>query len=262
MSLTIILPAYNEERNIIRGCLTYVTNWVETQAYLINILVVNDGSTDNTGPIAARYICRYGRVISIQHTGKGAAITAGLREATGEMVLVADFDQSTPIKEIGQLRRAYNDGFDIVIGSRGSDRPGAPLSRQILARSQVIARKRLLGMTFNDTQCGFKLFDRRAALDIINHMRVFSPDRIKPINGPSTTSGWDVEFLYIAGLLGYAITEVPVVWHHQPTQRVRPIHDAIRGIVDLYKIRWAARYGAYADLIPTAKLNHSKHYAG
>lgn len=245
MNLSIIIPAYNEESNILRGCLAYVYHWVQCQPINTEIIVVNDGSTDHTGPLSARHLRSAGRVVHIEHAGKAAAIMAGLRECHGDLALLADFDQATPIKEYSQLKRLVDDGFDFVIGSRGADRPGAPLVRRLMSRAQAAARRHILGMTYRDTQCGFKLYDRRKALDVLEHMYLYNGASLRTLRGPCTSSGFDVEFLFVARLLGYTIAECPVVWHHQETRRVRPIHDAIQGMRELLAIRAAARRGHY-----------------
>jgi hypothetical protein len=138
---------------------------------------------------------------------------------------------------------------DIAIGSRGLVRRGAPAGRYLLSWGQVILRWIVLGLTITDTQCGFKAIRRQAALDILDHLRVYRPQgptRTQGLlQGPSVTSGFDVEFLFVAKLLKYRLQEVPVRWNYQDTRRVRLVKDAGRGVKDLLRIAYANLRGAY-----------------
>jgi hypothetical protein len=145
-------------------------------------------------------------------------------------------DQATPITEAPKLLRAIDGSADVAIGSRGLVRRGAPLGRYLLSWGQVVLRSLLLGLRTGDTQCGFKTMRRPAALDILKHLQIYHPDRLDPIRGPSVTSGFDVEFLFVAHRLGYHIREVPVTWNYQETRRVNLARDAWRGVRDLLTI--------------------------
>ncbi|GIW42680.1 MAG: glycosyl transferase [Candidatus Binatia bacterium] len=204
--------------------------------------MVDDGSEDATAELARR---EADRVVTIPHSGKASAIMTGIREAQGEVVLFTDMDQATPITEAPKLLRAIARGADVAIGSRGLVRQGAPLGRYVLSWGQVALRRLLLGLRVADTQCGFKAFRRAAALEVLSHLRVYDPRRLGPIARPSVTSGFDIEFLFVARLLGYRIAEVPVAWNYKDTRRVSLVRDAWKGTVDLVRISAAYRAGRY-----------------
>lgn len=145
-------------------------------------------------------------------------------------------DQATPIEEAPRLLEALKNGCDVAAGSRGVTRAGAPPTRYLLSWGQVILKTVLLGLRVVDTQCGFKAFTRPAALDVINHLVVYAPQRLGTLTGPSVTSGFDVEFLLVAQRLGYRIREVPVRWNYQQSRRVNLVRDARRGLTDLLGI--------------------------
>jgi hypothetical protein len=172
-------------------------------------------------------------------------VVAGIQQARGEIILFTDMDQATPITEATKLIGALQEGADVVIGSRGLVRPGAPAGRYLLSWGQVALRSLLIGLKFADTQCGFKAFTRCAALDILDHLRVYHPAGLGPLRGPSVTSGFDVEFLFVAQRLGYRIQEAPVTWNYQETRRVKLMKDAWRGVRDLANIVSADIRGKY-----------------
>ncbi len=240
--ISIVIPAYNEESAIRAGKLDLVSNWLKAQPFDSELIVVDDQSRDQTATLAAE---KATRVIRIHHAGKAAAVIAGIRAAEGEWVLFSDMDQATPIEEASQLFQALEQGWDVAAGSRGVVRAGAPPGRYVLSWGQVVLKSLLLGIRITDTQCGFKAFTRSAALDVINHLVVYAPERLGTVNGPSVTSGFDVEFLLVAQRLKYRIREVPVHWTYQKTRRVNLVRDAIRGLRDLFGIvlaRLARKY--------------------
>jgi hypothetical protein len=147
-------------------------------------------------------------------------------------------DQATPIFEATKLLECIKTRSNVAIGSRGLVRSGAPVGRYILSWGQILLRYLLLGVRITDTQCGFKAFTRRAALEVLQHLKVYHPTRQNAIQGPSVTSGFYVEFLFVANRLGHRISEVPVQWNYQETRRVRLVKDAVRGMRDLLRIAW------------------------
>jgi len=240
--LSIVIPAYNEAQAIAAGKLARVTAWMATQSYPIELLVVDDGSTDATAHLAQPIATR---VLTIPHKGKAAAIIAGMEAAQGDMILFTDMDQATPITHAPTLLATLANGADIAIGSRGLVRPGAPPGRYLLSWGQVALRSLMIGLYLTDTQCGFKAMRREAALATLQHLHRYHPDRLAVLQAPSVTSGFDVELLFIAQRLGYQIREVPITWSYQETRRVNLVRDAWRGISDLYMIRLADWRGAY-----------------
>jgi glycosyltransferase involved in cell wall biosynthesis len=234
--LSIVIPAYNEEKAIRAGKLAEVSNWLKQQPFESELIVVNDQSRDQTAALAGEFT---NRVVSIAHAGKAAAIIAGIRAADGAWVLFCDMDQATPIGEATHLLTSLEQGCEVAVGSRGIVRAGAPAWRYLLSWGQVILKSILLGLTITDTQCGFKAFERSAGLKIIDHLVVYAPERLGIVRGPSVTSGFDVEFLFVAQRLGFRIREVPVHWNYQQSRRVNLIRDAFRGLRDLFYIVFA-----------------------
>ena len=147
-----------------------------------------------------------------------------------------DIDLATPIEEADRLIK-YLDEYKIVIGSRNSKREGAPIFRKIMALGMIIIRTYFIGLKdIHDTQCGFKMFEKKAALDIIANLRVFETD--KEIKGSSVSAGFDLEFLFVAQRLNYKIKEIPVIWRHVETKNVNFLKDSIESFSDILRIKW------------------------
>jgi len=228
------VPAYNEEQGIRDGLLAKIVFWKEAQPFLVELIVVDDGSEDATAQAAEGVA---GRVIRIEHGGKAAALTAGIRGATGNLVLLTDMDQATPIDEAGKLLQAIaQTQCDIALGSRGLVRPASSLMRRAMSIGHWGFRKLLVRLPIVDTQCGFKLAKRSALLDILDHLIFYSSSKGHRATRNAVNSGFDVEVLVVARLLGYTACEVPVSWHHQHNTRLSPLHEAVEGILDLARI--------------------------
>jgi len=215
------------------GKLDQVINWLALQPFSSELILVDDGSQDNTALLAESYSCT---VVRIAHAGKAAALVAGIRKASGHVVLFMDMDQATPVSEAPKLLERLDSRTSVAIGSRGLARPGAPAGRYLISWGQMLLRSLFIGLKLTDTQCGFKAFYRKAAEDILQRLRVYHPDRARHFRGPSVTSGFDVEMLFVANRLGYRIAEVPVIWHYRNTRRINMIRDTWRGVTDLCKI--------------------------
>lgn len=243
MKLSVIIPAYNEGENLRRGTLNQVNKYLSEQKYTWEVILVNDGSTDNTLELLTNFAKdkKNISVIDNPHQGKAITVITGALAARGETIIFSDLDQATPISELPKLQDRLADS-DIVIGSRAG-RKGAPLFRQVLAYGMVILRTIILNLPFRDTQCGFKMFRSEAARKIFTIMKSLRPTR--PIEGPAVDPGFDVELLYLARKLGYKVSEVPVVWHYQETRRVRFFYDAISGLHGLLLVRWRSLLNAY-----------------
>ncbi len=242
MQVSIVVPAYNEGPALRAGKLDVVRDWLAEQPFSSELIVVDDGSEDDTAELAAGAA---DRVVTIAHAGKAAAIIAGVNAATGRVVLFTDMDQATPIAHAADLLAAVDAGADVAIGSRGLRRPGAPAGRMVLSVGQVVLRTALLGVSWSDTQCGFKAFSRAAAQDVLSNLRVYHPGATGSLRGPSVASGFDVEFLYVARRRGYHVRAVPVTWRYAETRRVALQRDALRGVRDLLAIAGARWRGAY-----------------
>jgi dolichyl-phosphate beta-glucosyltransferase len=246
--LSIIIPAYNEETNIRLGALDKVVRFLDTRTYTWEVIVVDDGSSDNTVALLAESIGRnpHFRIIKNPHQGKAATVIAGIRAATGDVVLFTDLDQATPLKESEKLLPWFDKGYSVVIGSRQGKREGAPFLRRIMARGFMILRTVVLGLKgISDTQCGFKAFRREVADRIISRLSIYGKQHT--VKGAMVTAGFDIEVLFLAKMLGYKIKEVPVEWHYVETRRVNPVSDTLQGFSDIMRIRIKEWKGVYSS---------------
>ncbi len=239
MKLSLIFPVYNEEENIKKGNLDKVLSYLKSKDFSWEILVIDDGSSDNTAQLVEKkYIKRSKniRLIKKPHQGKAFTLIWGIKEAKGELIAFSDFDLATPIEELDKLLLGVEEGYDIVIGSRDSQRKGAPLLRKIMAKGFMILRDIFINLDgLRDTQCGFKIFKREVVLRIINNLRVFKTEKI--VKGPSVSAGFDLEFLYLAKKMAYRIKEIPVEWHYAETRRVNFFKDSFEALGDILKIK-------------------------
>lgn len=232
IDVTIVIPAYNEQTRI-GTTLVHTLDHLERHHPRGEVLVVDDGSKDDTARIVEEVSEGRARVLrQPRNMGKGAAVRRGMLEAKGDYVLFMDADMSTPVEELERVLAIAKGGVDVVIGSRAlsdSDiRARQPTMREFMGRGfNVIVRTLLLG-GIRDTQCGFKLFNRRAAQDVFSRM---------------TLDGFafDVEALMLARKLGYVVREVPVIWYHAPNSKVSPVTDSAKMFYDLVKLRLAMR---------------------
>ena len=202
--LSIIIPAYNEDKRL-PETLKKVRDYFENQEYSTEIIIVNDGSTDETVSVVTELIGNWpvAKLISYdQNRGKGYAVKNGMLAAQGQWRLLMDADGSTDIKEIDKLLK-YIQNYEVIIGSRYLDKKSIkikqPLNRRIVSRLGNVIVRVVLGIKSVDTQCGFKLFSGDAT------ERIFPKQTID-------RWGFDVEILAIAIKLGYKIKEVPVDW--------------------------------------------------
>jgi len=246
-SLSIVVPSYNERANLDKGSLTRIASFLQDRHPSFEVVVVDDGSSDGSRAVVRDFVRvnpRF-RVLEIQHLGKAGAVTTGVLSASGEQILFTDMDQATPIEELEKLLPALAQGYDVAIGSRAGVRKGAPLSRQVMARGMTLLRSSLVGLAdITDTQCGFKLFSKRAAAEIFAEYRAIHHG-FRQIRGASVTASFDVEILYLARRRGYRIKEVPVDWRYVDTNRVNPTRDALKGARDLALMRLKMLRGDY-----------------
>ena len=245
--LSVVIPSYNEMGNLQKGILNKVQKYLDRQEYDYEVIVVDDGSTDGGLEFVKKFAGeeKEFRVIENQHTGKAGAVTTGMLEAKGDYVLFTDMDQATPIEELEKLMAYVNHGFDVVIGSRNSNRRGAPFTRKVMAKSMMALRSLIVGLPeINDTQCGFKLFSKKSAKEVFEKAKDIHHG-FHSIHGSSVTAGFDIELLYIAHEMGYKIKEVPVDWLYVETRRVSPLKDSVEGFFELFKIRNNITSGKY-----------------
>lgn len=258
--LSVVIPAYNETANLQAGALDKVADYLGAQPYAYEALVVDDGSEDDTALQAEAFARAHVgfHVIRNPHRGKAHTVATGLLAAQGEIVLFSDMDQATPIAEVAKLLPWFDQGYAVVIGSRGAVRRNAPAWRKFMSRSQIVLRDILLGLReVTDSQCGFKAFRGEAIRPILDGLRLYGSADGMAIQGAAVTSGFDVELLFVARKLGYPIKEVPVEWDYRRTRRVNLLKDSWRGLRDLMSIRLAEMRGDYAfplnPIIPAPK---------
>ena len=242
--LSVVIPAYNEERNILNGSLREVWSFLKDRKYSWEVIVVDDGSVDKTLSLSSDFAKTHEefKVFAEPHRGKGGSIIAGMLKTTGDIVLFSDMDQATPIEEIEKFLPKFEEGYDIVIGSR-SGRKGAPPIRKLMAYGFSVLRTIVLRLPYKDTQCGFKAFKKEASEKIFKRMKIFN-ERNK-VKGAGVTAGFDLEVLYLARKLKFKVAEVPVNWLHKETERINPIKDSLEGLRDLLRVRINAILGKY-----------------
>jgi Glycosyltransferases involved in cell wall biogenesis len=244
--LSIVIPAYNEGARI-EAALERVTSCVATRKWDAEILVVDDGSKDDTAEIVHRWMHDNPRLHLIQNPGnkgKGYSVRNGLLQAAGEIVMFTDADLSAPMEEAERLIAALADGADVAIGSRWMDRTRQtihqPLYRQFFGRCFNWVTRAVMGLPFKDTQCGFKAFKRSAAQTIF---------RLQTIE----RWGFDPEILFIARKLKYVVREVPVTWGHDERSRMSYLKDGLKMLEDMAKIRANSLAGRYDEAIAAMK---------
>lgn len=235
--LSVVIPCLNEE-NRLGSTLEKVAAFLRTKEYRWQVLIVDDGSTDRTVDVPARYMTAEECVVlkNDGNRGKGYSVRRGVLEAAGEFVLISDADLSTPIQEWDRFLPHLEAGCDVVIGSRS------------LPDSNVVKRqawyRQGMGRAFNkiirflviddfvDTQCGFKAFRRSTGAPLFKKMRI---DHFC----------FDVEMLFLAKKAGLKVLELPVEWHNSEDSRVRILQDSSKMLKDAIRIRWNDLLGRY-----------------
>ena len=239
-SISIIIPAFNEE-NRLPATLSAVFTYLAARAWeFAEVVVVDDGSTDGTCGVADRLAPLHPGLRLLRNPGnrgKGYSVRHGVMDARGEWILFTDADLSAPIEELDKLAAAAaRRHAAVAIGSRALDRSlisvHQSLFRENAGRLFNLLVRLLTGLAFQDTQCGFKLLEARAAREVFRRQRL---ERF----------GFDVEVLFIARLLGYDSIEVPVRWSHSPGTKVRMFRDSLAMFGDLLRVRWNQWRGRY-----------------
>jgi len=209
--ISIIIPCYNEQKNLEHGVLGEVFDYVQAQSWTWEVRIVNDESTDKSRELVAAFIADKENFYlhDIPHGGKPAAVWEGIQQAKGDIVLFTDMDQSTPLRELDKLLPGYDAGYDVVIGSRGMTREGFSLLRKTGSVVFRLLRQIFLLRTISDTQCGFKSCHREAALKVFPYLQFFR--QTEQAAGWKVTA-YDVELLHLWEKAGYKIQEVTVDW--------------------------------------------------
>lgn len=235
---SIVIPAYNESVRIILT-LDRVLAYIQQQDWEAEIVVVNDGSRDDTAEVVREYArgCTSIRLVENPgNCGKGYSVRNGILHAKGAVVLFTDADLSSPIEEASKLIDSIHRGNDVAIGSRwlraDLQTVRQSILRQFLGRAFNLALKVVLGLSFKDTQCGFKALKLQAARDIFGRQVI-------------RRWGFDPEILFLARRLGYKTEEIPVAWAHDDRSKINPISDGMNMVLDLFRIRWNSISGKY-----------------
>ncbi|MCM8808903.1 MAG: glycosyltransferase family 2 protein [Candidatus Omnitrophica bacterium] len=230
MEISIVIPAYNEEKRILKT-IERIYKYFKNKNYDFEIIVVDDGSKDKTFEIVEKFAKNKKEIIILKHPknlGKGAAVRTGVLSASGNFILFTDADLSTPIEEFEKLKEKIENGYDIAIGSRGLKDSKIvipqPFYRRIIGKIFPILVRLIVIKDFKDTQCGFKLFKKEQGKKIFSQLK---------------TGGFafDVEVLAKAKKEGYKIAEVGIVWYNSPRSSVRILKDSFRMFFSLLKIK-------------------------
>jgi len=211
IKLSIVIPNFNEKENLDRGVLEEVYNYLKKVRYNYEVLISDDGSTDGSKEIAENFARSHQgfRVLPNPHGGKAKAVYAGIKAAKGEIVLFTDMDQSTPLKEVEKLLPWFDEGFDVVFGSRGKARENFPWYRQLTSWGFRVVRGIFLLRHVVDTQCGFKAFKTTVAKKLFPLLSVL---RDQKQSTGWTVSAFDVELLFLAEKYNHQLKEVDVAW--------------------------------------------------
>jgi glycosyltransferase involved in cell wall biosynthesis len=237
--LSIIFPAYNEERRI-SSTLEKTITFLKDRSYSSEIIVVENGSSDNTFQVVSSFVNVFPqlKVLREERRGKGLAVKRGMLEATGQYRFICDVDLSMPIEEVSRFIPPNSDN-DITIASReapGAKRYNEPEYRHFIGRIFNFIVRVMAIPGYHDTQCGFKCFSAKAAEELFPYQ---------------TINGWtfDVEILYVARKLGYKIFELGIPWYHDPHSKVKVFKDSFQMMLDLIKIRLNNLRGTYAKKV-------------
>jgi glycosyltransferase involved in cell wall biosynthesis len=235
--LSIVIPAHNEEHRL-PGTLEKIFEFLTSQEYAAEIVVVENGSHDRTLEIVQEYThcINFLRVFHEEARGKGLAVRRGMLEAVGQYRFICDADLSMPIEEVNRFLPPHIGDHKVIIGSReapGAVRYNEPTYRHVIGRvlNTMVRVMALPGL--QDTQCGFKCFEGRLADEVF---------RLQTMGGMS----FDVEVLFIARRLGHPVLEVPIDWYFNSDSRVRLVEDSFRMALDLIQIRLNGLNGVYS----------------
>jgi dolichyl-phosphate beta-glucosyltransferase len=238
VTYSIVIPAYNEGERL-GATLGKVLGYVREQGWNAEVIVVNDGSSDNTAEIVRGFAEKNPVLRLVENPGnrgKGYSVRNGMLNARGDVVVFSDADLSSPIEEIPKLLAALAAGADIAIGSRWLrtelQTRRQSLHRQLFGRVFNVLLRIILGLKFKDTQCGFKAFTRRAAQTILPLQRI-------------ERWGFDPEILFLARKFGFRVEEVAVLWGHSGDTRIHPLVDGARMFQEMLRVRRYDLTGKY-----------------
>ncbi|MFP4112677.1 MAG: dolichyl-phosphate beta-glucosyltransferase [Candidatus Woesearchaeota archaeon] len=237
MNLSLVIPAYDEEKRILKT-LEKVHDFLLKNKFDFEIIVVNDGSTDDTEKMVDYFSKQHSHVKLINNPGnkgKGYSVKNGMLHARKDWVLFSDADLSTPIEDLNKFEK-YTKKYDIIFGSRGMKNSRIvvkqPWYRRIPGKIFPVIVRLLVLPDFHDTQCGFKMFRKSVIKDIFEKQ---------------TIDGWafDVELLFIAKKSGHMIKEVPVTWKNDLRSKISPLKSSISMLNEIIKIKMNNFKGIY-----------------
>jgi glycosyltransferase involved in cell wall biosynthesis len=238
LTYSFVIPAYNESERLTVS-LPKIFDYIRKLELRCEVIVVNDGSTDDTADIVRRLMLLNPDLRLVENPGnrgKGYSVRNGMLQAQGDMMLFSDADLSSPIYEAGKLFAALEQGADVAIGSRWLQAElqteRQPWYRQLYGRLFNLALRITLGLKYHDTQCGFKAFRRSAA------QTVFTRQRIE-------RWGFDPELLFLADKFKLRTAEVPVEWAHDHRSKINPLRDGLRMGLEMLAVRWNDLKGLY-----------------
>jgi dolichyl-phosphate beta-glucosyltransferase len=248
--VSIVIPAYNELNNLEKGVLYTIRNYLSSREFSYEVILVDDGSTDGSVQLLENFCAsdeRF-RLIRKVHSGKAFTIINGVKKCKGNLILIMDMDQATPISELEKLLFCVETkNCDAAIGSRGKIRKNAPIQRKILSWGQIHLRNLLLGFKdITDTQCGFKLFKSAPLMEAVDKLYIFNYSKMRQVKTAAVNAGFDVELLYVFQRQGYKMCEVNVDWDYKKSNRVNLLRDAIRGIQELLTLKTLSLLGKYS----------------
>ncbi|MBI5832723.1 MAG: glycosyltransferase family 2 protein [Armatimonadetes bacterium] len=235
IDISVVIPAYNESARL-GAPLARVRSWLEAYDQTAEIIVVDDGSADDTADVARRGLEGFPAAQVLRNepnAGKGASVRRGVLAARGDYVLFSDADLSVDIADWTKLRAAHEAGADIAIGSRairGSHIDvHQPWHRELAGRCFNVFIRAFVMSGIHDTQCGFKSFARPCI------QSVFSRQTIE-------RWGFDVELLYIAQRLGFRIAEVPITWRNDAATKINAAADGFKMLGEALEARKLHRH--------------------
>ena len=238
MTYSFVVPAYNESERLTVS-LPKISDFIRRQRLQAEIIIVNDGSTDDTAEVVRRFLLLDPDVRLVENPGnrgKGYSVRNGMLHARGDIVMFTDADLSSPIYEAEKLFVAIQQGADVAIGSRWLraelQTERQPWYRQLYGRLFNLALRITLGLKFRDTQCGFKAFTKAAAQTVFTRQRV-------------ERWGFDPELLFLANKFKLRTTEVPVEWAHDHRSKISPLRDGIKMGLEMIAVRWNDVRGLY-----------------
>lgn len=248
--LSVIIPCFNEEKNIRRGVLNEVYGYLVKQKYVWEVLICDDGSSDKSRDLVKEEIKnkKCFKLLNLPHGGKPAAIFGGVKKAQGDILLFADMDQSTPISELEKLLPYFDHGYDVVIGSRGLHRKNFSMLRKVASVVFRFLRGAFVLSHIIDTQCGFKTIKADLAKEIFPRLSYFRANKSR--NGWSV-SAYDSEMLFVANKWGHKIKEVSVIWKDEDTSTTKNrslskfVHQSVQMAKEVINIVTSNRDGYY-----------------